>query len=179
MRRSKNVENFGIMWNTRIGIICRGRLGPKGPRGRALHGDSPHALSSFHRLRSRPANILTPNANSAPSALPRSNLPNLAGFPDFEKLRAARIDSARTIGGRVAPCQIDDAPSALLRPHAARRPHLDGGRHSSREAAAAANKGTSPTHSDPQVRTPHCTRLAIIHQQALTRTVWMCVRAVA
>ena len=100
-------------------------------------------------------------------------------FPDFEKLRAARIDSARTIGGRVAPCQIDDAPSALLRPHAARRPHLDGGRHSSREAAAAANKGTSPTHSDPQVRTPHCTRLAIIHQQALTRTVWMCVRAVA
>ena len=64
-------------------------------------------------------------------------------------------------------------------PHAARRPHLDGSRHSSRGAAATANKGTTPTHSDPQVRTEPSTRLAIIHQQHLTRADWMCVRAVA
>ena len=64
-------------------------------------------------------------------------------------------------------------------PHAARRPHLDGARHSSRGAAATANKGTSSTNSDPQVRTEPSTRLAIIHQQPLTRADWMCVRAVA
>ena len=46
-------------------------------------------------------------------------------------------------------------------PHAAWRPHLDGARHSPRRAAAAANKGTSATHSNPQVRVPR-TRLAIL-----------------
>ena len=56
---------------------------------------------------------------------------------------------------------------------------MDGGRHYSRGAAAAADKGTSPTHSDPHVRITQSTRLATIHQQPLTRTFWMCAHAVA
>ena len=51
-----------------------------------------------------------------------------------------------------------DVPRRSYGPHAAKRPHLDGARHSSRGAVAAANKGTSATHSNPQVRIPR-TRL--------------------
>jgi hypothetical protein len=46
-----------------------------------------------------------------------------------------------------------DASCRHYGPHAARRPHLDGARHSYRGAAATANKGTSALYSDPQVRT--------------------------
>ena len=73
--------------------------------------------------------------------------------------------------------QRHDAPRRIDGPHAARRPDLDGACHSSRGAAAAANKGASATHSDPQVRTrQHAPRAP---QQPLTRAVWLCVRPVA
>ena len=88
-----------------------------------------------------------------------------------------RVSSLRPESCRLSPEEC--CTPVGHEPHAACRPPLDGRRHSSRGAAAAANKGTSPTHCDPQVRILPSTRLAIIHQQPLTRAVWMCVRAVA
>ena len=90
-----------------------------------------------------------------------------------------QIPSYPNLAYNYVPQQRAHHPRRSHEPDAACRPHLDGGRHYSRGAAAAANKGTSPTHCDPQVRILPSTRLANIHEQPLTRAVCTCVRAVA
>ena len=116
-----------------------------------------------------------PRAARAP---PFSFLPNTEKLPFFSPALISTFPSeySRHLQQRHAVSKLD-APRRIDGPHAARRPDLDGARHSSRGAAAAANKGASATHSDPQVRTrQHAPRTP---QQPLTRAVWLCVRPVA
>ena len=75
--------------------------------------------------------------------------------------------------GHLEATHKQDASCRHYGPHAARRPHLDGARHSYRGAAAAANKGTSALYSDPQVRT----LISAPPPPALTCAAWMCVRS--
>ena len=75
--------------------------------------------------------------------------------------------------GHLEATHKQDASCRHYGPHAARRPHLDGARHSYRGAAASANKGTSALYSDPQVRT----LISALPPPALTCAAWMCVRS--